>query len=222
MSLIVLLIISYRHYNKYKFRIDVKKLFEIFQLNLINIYISTYALFKIIYYYPLKDSARRYISTMNILIIEFTPVLYMTIVYFISLILVLSVYNHLSVSIKGDIHITMIKTITAVISVVLLIIIVNAVIFFIIHNYPQNQYNVIFDGNFLKDSIKPNYKLTKAFPDCLWFSATTFFTVGYGDMNPIGNIMYLISVMEMISAYILGIIMVPILLFKVPDRHLKE
>ncbi|MBL4934136.1 two pore domain potassium channel family protein [Clostridium sp. YIM B02515] len=222
MSLLVLLIISYRHYNKYKFRIDVKKLFEIFRLNLINIYISTYALYKLIYYNPLRDSTLRYISAMNIFIIEITPVLYMTVVYCIALILVLSVYNHLSANIRSDIHITMIKTIVAVISVVLLIIIVNAVIFFIIHNYPQNQYNAIFDGNFLKDGIKSNYKLPKAFPDCLWFSATTFFTVGYGDMNPIGNIMYLISVMEMISAYILGIIMVPILLFKVPNRHWKE
>jgi Trk-type K+ transport system membrane component len=102
-----------------------------------------------------------------------------------------------------------------VIIIVLLIITANAVIYFVIHNYQYSEYNSIFDGNFLKDPIQYYYRNSKAFLDCVWFSGTTFFTVGYGDMHPVGNIMYLLTMMEMISAYILGIVIIPLLLFKV-------
>jgi hypothetical protein len=105
-----------------------------------------------------------------------------------------------------------------VISVVMIILFVNAILFFLIHNFPIIHADSPFTGNFLKDAIKSNYKQPKAFIDCFWFSATTFFTVGYGDMHPVGNIMYLLSTMEMVSSYILGMIMVPILLLKISNK----
>lgn len=147
--------------------------------------------------------------------IEVVPIFYIIMIYFVAVLLILSINNHLLVDSKNEVQFIILKTTAAVILVVLIIIVVNAVIFFIIHNFPLSLTNGVFEGNFLKDPIKYYDRLAKPFSDCLWFSATTFFTVGYGDMHPVGNIMYLLSMMEMISAYSLGIIMVPILLFKI-------
>jgi hypothetical protein len=173
-------------------------------LILFNILLSICALFRVFKYNP-------HISSF---IIEITPVVYIVIVYILVIILSLSFNNYLTVEGRKSVQSTIMKIIIVVITMVLLIIIVNAVLYYIIHNYPSSWYYGIFDGNFLKDPISYYYRSSKAFSDCLWFSATTFFTVGYGDMHPVGNIMYLITMMEMVSAYILGIVIVPIFLFK--------
>lgn len=212
------MIISYRYYNKKKKKIDHNELCCTFTLNLINIFISSYTLFKIVYYYPIKVFIQEYISFVEIALIEFIPIAYMIMIYTVVIIFILSVNNHLSVHDKNNVQFTIIKTSAMVISIVILIIAANAIVYFIIHNFPFSQLNCIFDGNFLKDPINHYYRVPKPFSDCLWFSATTFFTVGYGDMHPVGNIMYFISIMEMISAYILGIIIIPILLFKVSRK----
>ncbi|MBE6068777.1 MAG: two pore domain potassium channel family protein [Clostridium lundense] len=213
-----MLITSYRHYNKNKGKISSNKLLCIFILNLINISISAYTLFKIVYYYPKKVIIQKYIPFTNIFLIEVAPIVYMMTVYAIVIILILSVDSHLSLHYKNNSQLTIFNTSITVIFIVLTIIASNAIVYFVIHNFPFSEFNGIFDGNFLKDPVKYYYRLPKPFSDCLWFSATTFFTVGYGDMHPIGNIMYFTSIMEMISAYILGIIIIPILLFKVSSK----
>lgn len=187
-------------------------------MNLINIAISVYGMIQVVYSYASKYSIQKYIPFTKISIIELAPIVYMLFVYFVIIILVLSINSNLAIGFKSDIQFTIIKTMTTIISVVIIIIIVNAILYFLVHNFPMNHLNSPFAGNFLKDAIKANYKLPKAFIDCLWFSASTFFTVGYGDMHPVGNIMYLLSTMEMISAYILGMIMVPILLLKISNK----
>lgn len=194
------------------------KLLEVFILNFINIIISIYGIIQVVYIYSAKYNIQKYIPLTKISIIEITPIVYMLFIYFVIIILILSINSNLSTYSKSDIHHAMIKTMTTIFLVVLVIIFVNAVLFFIIHNFPMNNLFSPFAGNFLRDPIKVNYKLPKAFIDCLWFSATTFFTVGYGDMHPVGNIMYLVSTMEMISAYILGMIMLPILLLRISNK----
>ncbi|WP_186430690.1 ion channel [Clostridium sp. BSD9I1] len=216
-SLAATLIISYRYYNKRK-KIGSNELVSIFALNLINIAISSYILFRIVYYYPIKFFMQKYIIFTNIVLIEDAPIAYMIMIYMVIIILILSINNHMSIQYKNNVQLTIMKTSVTFISIVLLIIVANAIVYFIIHNFPSSQLNGIFDGNFLKDPIKYYYRVAKPFSDCLWFSATTFFTVGYGDMHPVGNIMYFTSIMEMISAYILGIIIIPILLFKVSSK----
>ncbi|NLP29255.1 MAG: two pore domain potassium channel family protein [Clostridia bacterium] len=137
-------------------------------------------------------------------------------IYLVLIVILLSINNQLSSGLtRGKVHIPILKTIAIITLIVLLIISVNAFIYFIIHNYPSKRFNGIFGENYLKDPIKQYYRGYKSFPDCMWFSATTFFTVGYGDMHPVGNIMYLLTMLEMISAYILGVFIVPILLIKV-------
>lgn len=212
------MIISYRYYNKKKKKIGSSELCCNFTLNLVNIFIFSYTLFKIVYYYPIKAFSQKHIPFTNIILIEFAPIAYMIMIYMVVIIFIVSVNNHLSAHDKNNVQFTIIKTSAMVISIVMLIIISNSIVYFIIHNFPFRQFNGIFDGNFLKDPIKYYYRVSKPFSDCLWFSATTFFTVGYGDMHPVGNIMYFISVMEMISSYILGIIIIPILLFKVSRK----
>jgi voltage-gated potassium channel len=217
-SLIVVLIISYRYYNKKKIRIGHRELLSIFSLSLINIVFSVYAIFQMLYYYPLRIPPLMYKRFNSTILIEAAPIVYIIMVYSVIIILILSIHKHLSIDNKDNIQPTIIKTTVAAISIVFLIIVVNASIYFIIHNFPSSQVNSIFDGNFLKDPIKYYYRLPKPFSDCLWFSATTFFTVGYGDMHPVGNIMYLLTMMEMVSAYALGIIMIPTLLLKVSNN----
>lgn len=214
-SLIILLITSYRYYSKKKKRIDFSKLLSIFVLNLINIIFSVYAVFQMIYYYPAKYSILMYMPFANISLIEAAPIVYIIMIYFLIIILILSIHSHLLIDEKNNMQHTIIKITVSIISIVMLVVVVNAFIYYIIHNFPMSQTNTIFDGNFLKDPVKYYYRSPKPFSDCLWFSATTFFTVGYGDMHPVGNIMYLLSMMEMVSAYVLGIIIIPIILFKV-------
>jgi hypothetical protein len=217
-SLMVVLIISYRYYNKKKIRIGPRELLSIFALSLMDIAFSVYAAFHMLYYYPLRFSALMYRTFTNINFIEAAPVVYIIMIYSVTIILILSIHKHLSIDNKYDIQPAIIKITIAAISIVFLIITVNAGIYFIIHNFPSSQLKGIFEGNFLKDPIKYYYRLPKHFSDCLWFSATTFFTVGYGDMHPVGNIMYLLTMMEMVSAYALGIIMIPVLLLKVSNN----
>jgi hypothetical protein len=214
-SLIIAFVISYRYYIKVKDRLGTRALTSIFVLNITSMCFSLHALFKVIYYYPAKAPLQKYILFFNTALIEAAPVLYIMMSYWLIIIIVLAINNNLIVQSKKNTHPRIIKTTAAAISVVLLIIIINALVFFIIHNYPARQFNGLFDGNFLKDPIKYYYRLPKRFSDCLWFSATTFFTVGYGDMHPVGNIMYLLSMMEMVSAYALAMIMIPILLLQV-------
>lgn len=211
-------IISFKYYAASKNRVSSMKLLKIFMMNFINIAISVYGLFQILYSYVSKSSIQKYIPLTKISIMELAPIVYMTFVYFVIIILVLSINSNLTMGSKSDIHFTIIKTMATIISVVLVILFVNAILYFLVHNFPINHPNSPFAGNYLKDAIKSNYKLPKAFIDCLWFSAATFFTVGYGDMHPVGNIMYLLSTMEMISAYVLGMIMVPISLLKISNN----
>lgn len=187
-------------------------------MNFINIAISVYGLFQILYSYASKSSIQKYITLTKISIIELAPIVYMTFVYFVIIIMVLSIYSNLTMGPKSDIHFTIIKTMATIISVVMVILFVNATLYFLVHNFPINYPNSPFAGNYLKDAIKSNYKLPKAFIVCLWFSAATFFTVGYGDMHPVGNIMYLLLTMEMISAYVFGMIIVPVLLLKISNN----
>jgi voltage-gated potassium channel len=208
-------VVSYRYYKRRKGQIGTGELFGIYVLNITGIAVSLYALLKMVYYYPARFPLQKQLPFVKIPFIEITPIIYMMMIYFTIIILILSINNHLASYAEDNSQSNMTKTTAAAISVVLIIITANAVIYFIIHNFPSKELYGIFEGNFLKDPVKYYYRLPKRFSDCLWFSATTFFTVGYGDMHPVGNIMYLVSMMEMISAYVLGIIMIPILLLKV-------
>ncbi len=216
-SLASFLIIAYMYYNKHKSKVTSVEILKIFILNLINISISTYGVIKIMHLCSDKSMVQKNIPFTNISLIELTPIIYISVIYFVIILLILAINSNLSLNLERSINFIMVKTAVTVISIVLIIIFINAILYFVVHNFPTTTANTHFAGNFLKDAIKSNYKLPKAFADCLWFSATTFFTVGYGDMHPVGNIMYLLSMMEMISAYILGIIMVPFLLFKVSN-----
>lgn len=217
-SLLCLFIISFKYFAVNKDRLNSMKLLKIFMLNLVNIFASIYGVIKIVYFYSSKSDIQKYIPLTNISIIELTPIIYMLFIYFAIIILVLSINSNLNIYSESDINYAMIKTMAIIFSVVIIIIFVNAVMYFVIHNFHMKDLNSAFAGNYLRDPIRTNYKLHKAFIDCLWFSATTFFTVGYGDMHPVGNIMYLISTMEMISSYILGMIMLPILLLKISNK----
>lgn len=217
-SLLCLFIISFKYYTVSKHKVDSVKLLKIFMMNFINITISIYGIIQVVFIYSAKCNVQKYIPLTKISIIEIVPIAYILFIYFVIIILILSINSNLSTYSKSDIQHAMLKTMATIFLVVLIIIIINAVLFFIIHNFPMNNIFSPFAGNFLRDPIKVNYKLPKAFIDCLWFSATTFFTVGYGDMHPVGNIMYLVSTMEMISAYILGMIMLPILLLKISNK----
>ncbi|WP_163192433.1 ion channel [Clostridium thermarum] len=207
-SLLVLLISSYRYYNKNMKKKDFKSFPFIAAMYIINILLSVCTLVRVFKYH----------SQIGIPTIELIPIVYISVVYAVVILFSLSFYNYLSIVGRQSVRTTITKIILAVITMVLLIIFVNAVLYYMIHNYPSSLYYGIFDGNFLKDPISYYYRSSKAFSDCLWFSATTFFTVGYGDMHPVGNIMYLLTMMEMVSAYILGIIIVPIVLFKASDN----
>lgn len=217
-SLLCLFIISFRYYTKKKNKMTSLNLIKIFTLNLVNISFSVYGLIQIVYLYTAEFNIQKYIPLTKISVIELASIAYMLDIYLVIIILVLSINNNLTIEVRRDIHFTMLKTMITVISVVLIIIFINAVLYFLIHNFHMSSFQSPFSGNFLKDAIKSDYKYPKAFIDCLWFSATTFFTVGYGDMHPVGNIMYLLSTMEMVSAYILGMIMVPILLLKISNN----
>jgi hypothetical protein len=207
------------YYNKNKSKVTSVEILRIFMLNLVNISIATYGIIKIMHLCADKSIIQKNIPFTNISLIELTPIIYISVIYLVVILLILAINSNLSLNLESNINFIMVKTTITVISIVLIIIFINAILYFIVHNFPEATANSHFAGNFLKDAIKSNYKLPKAFADCLWFSATTFFTVGYGDMHPVGNIMYLLSMMEMISAYILGIIMVPFLLFKVSNIH---
>ena len=207
--------LSYRYYHKKEDNINSHELMGIFIFNLINICFSIYALFQMVYYHAATLGIQKYIPFTKISLVEATPIAYMLMIYSVILILILAINNYLSININNNAQLIVVKVAVAVTLLILLIISVNAVIYFIIHNLPLTVSNGIFYGNFLKDPIKYFYRSPKPFSDCLWFSATTFFTVGYGDMHPVGNIMYLLSILQMISAYILGIIMIPILLCRV-------
>ena len=204
-SFLVMLVFFFRLYGKKRNMVSCQDLMSIIILNVVNVTFSGYSLAKVIYFYP----------HINEYLIEITPFIYITFSYISIITLLLAYNNFLSAGSGKSIQRLLIKTIVMVCFIVLLIIITNAGTYFIIHNYPYSQYNGIFEGNFLRDPVQYYYRYAKALPDCIWFSATTFFTVGYGDMHPVGNIMYLLSMMEMISAYILGIVIIPILLFKV-------
>jgi voltage-gated potassium channel len=213
-NLILTVIISCRYYCSKKDRVSSSEFINIFIFNLVNICLSVYGLFQMIYYHTSKLGIHNPLPVGLIFLIEAAPVVYMLMVYSIIVVLILSINSYLSLD-KSNPQIVIIKTASSITLIVLLVVVMNAVVYFIIHNLPLLQGNGVFDGNLLKDPIKYFYRSSKPFSDCLWFSATTFFTVGYGDMHPVGNIMYLLSMIEMVSAYVLGIIMIPILLFKV-------
>jgi voltage-gated potassium channel len=219
-SLIVVVIVSARYYSKIKSIKSSRELSKVFLFNLINICFSIYGLFQIIYYHSTRLELQRSLSFGWVLLVETAPVAYMFMIYSVVVVLVVSVNNYLSFN-SGIAHIIIIKTAVSITMVVLLIVVMNAVIYYLIHNFALIANNGLFAGNFLKDPIKFFYRSSKPFSDFLWFSATTFFTVGYGDMHPVGNIMYLLSTLEMISAYILGIVMIPILLFKVTKEEYR-
>jgi voltage-gated potassium channel len=216
-NLIVIIILSYRYYHEKKDRINSVELAHIFIFNMITIFISVIALFEMIYYYASRLGVQKHIPYIKISFVEAAPIAYVLMIYSITVILILSVSSFLSINKNDNAQFIIVKVAAAITFIVLLIIVVNAFTYFIIHNFPLRQANGIFDGNFLKDPIKYFYRSPKPFSDCLWFSATTFFTVGYGDMHPVGNIMYLLSTLQMISAYILGIIMIPILLCRLSN-----
>lgn len=222
-NLIIMIIVSYKYYHKKRHRINSSELVHIFVFNLMNICFSIYALFQMVYNHAANLGMQKYIPFTSISLVEATPIAYVIMLYSVVVILILSINNHLAIPNNSNKNpqLIVLKVAVAVTLLVLLIITINAVIYFIIHNLPLKHANGIFDGNFLKDPIKYFYRSPKPFSDCLWFSATTFFTVGYGDMHPVGNIMYLLSILQMISAYILGIIMIPILLCRVSTvtRH---
>ncbi|AYF54865.1 Ion channel family protein [Clostridium novyi] len=86
-----------------------------------------------------------------------------------------------------------------------LVIIAYGFIYYIINNLPTD---IALDlkGNFMDDGRK------KTFGECIYFSAVTFFTVGFGDMIPRGVFFLGIILLEMITSYLLTIISIPIFL----------
>jgi hypothetical protein len=222
LNLVVAIITSLRYYYEEKNKIYADELRCNYVFNINNICITTYALFQIAYYYPIISSLHSNIPLTRIPMIKAVPVIYVLMIYFFSIIMVLSINKYLSMKNNDTSQLIIIRVSAAITIIVIIIIIVNAAVYFIIHNYPLKLADDIFYGNFLKDPVNHYYRTAKPFSDCLWFSATTFFTVGYGDMHPVGNLMYLLSTLQMISAYILGIIMIPILLCRVTNLLYKD
>jgi hypothetical protein len=220
-NLVVAIITSLRYYYKEKNKIYADELRGNYVFNIIDICISTLALFQMFNYYSKISRLHSNIPFTKIPIIKAVPVIYVLMIYFLIIIMVLSINKYLSMKNNDTSQLIIIRVSVAITLIVIIIIILNAAVYFIIHNYPLKLTNDIFYGNFLKDPVNYYYRTAKPFSDCLWFSATTFFTVGYGDMHPVGNLMYLLSTLQMISAYILGIIMIPILLCRVANLLYK-
>ncbi|MGG1552816.1 potassium channel family protein [Paenibacillus ferrarius] len=57
-----------------------------------------------------------------------------------------------------------------------------------------------------------NYKLK--FSDAIYYSATTFFTVGYGDLSPKGDLRY-IAIAEMVLGFISQVILFSLVVTKI-------
>ncbi|ABK61079.1 potassium channel family protein [Clostridium novyi] len=78
-------------------------------------------------------------------------------------------------------------------------------IYYIINNLPPS---IALD---LKDNFMDNGE-RKSFAECVYFSAVTFFTVGFGDIVPRGIFFLGIILLEMTTSYLLTIISIPIFL----------
>lgn len=92
-----------------------------------------------------------------------------------------------------------------IIIIVLIVLCFYGFIYYIINNLPPS---IALD---LKDNFMDN-GARKSFGECLYFSAVTFFTVGYGDMVPNGMFFFSIVLLEMTTSYLLTIISIPLLL----------
>ncbi|MPN57283.1 hypothetical protein SDC9_204977 [bioreactor metagenome] len=77
--------------------------------------------------------------------------------------------------------------------------------YYIINNLSSNM-TIDLKGNFLDGGVK------RRFGECIYFSAVTFFSVGYGDIVPKGIFFCSIVILEMITSYLIGIVSIPILL----------
>ncbi|WP_164716759.1 ion channel [Paenibacillus whitsoniae] len=80
-------------------------------------------------------------------------------------------------------------------------------------NIPLDDYDTydmsLKNGNTLH---KVNYKLK--FSDAIYYSATTFFTVGYGDLSPKGDLRY-IAIAEMVLGFISQVILFSLVVTKI-------
>lgn len=89
--------------------------------------------------------------------------------------------------------------------VILIVISAYGFMYYIINNIPSNM-TLDLKGNFLDSGVK------RRFGECIYFSAVTFFSVGYGDIVPKGLFFCSIVILEMITSYLIGIVSIPILL----------
>lgn len=98
---------------------------------------------------------------------------------------------------------------------ILLVITAYGLMYYIINNLPDSI-AIDLKGNFMDDGRR------KSFGECVYFSAVTFFTVGFGDMIPNGMFFLGVIVLEMITSYLLTIISIPIFLSILIDGLRKD
>lgn len=66
------------------------------------------------------------------------------------------------------------------------------------------------DGLYYNNQFYPNNTLVTGW-DYIYFSCVTFFTVGYGDIIPIGKALKQLTTLEMVIGYILNVTFIPLL-----------
>ena len=95
--------------------------------------------------------------------------------------------------------------ILSILFIVLIVIFTYGFIYYIINNLPSSI-AVDLEGNFFDNGTQ------RKFGECIYFSAVTFFSVGYGDIVPKGLFFCSIVILEMLTSYLIGIVSIPILL----------
>jgi hypothetical protein len=94
------------------------------------------------------------------------------------------------------------------------------------------NYNKCFDpvivsgiGDFVKNNSQ--WQLVSGFSEdipskfnAIYFSFTTFFTIGYGDIKPVANVTKLIAMIEMFLSYFITCMFIPVL-FSAFSKYLK-
>lgn len=93
----------------------------------------------------------------------------------------------------------------SILFVILIVIFTYGFMYFTINNLPSSI-ALDLEGNFLDNGSE------RKLGECIYFSAVTFFSVGYGDIVPKGLFFCSIVILEMLTSYLIGIVSIPILL----------
>lgn len=80
---------------------------------------------------------------------------------------------------------------------------------------PVNEYQTLNLGEVkFADRVKNKYKYYLSLKNALYYSAVTFFTVGYGDFSPKG-ILKIVSVIQMLIGYLSQVILFSLVVSKI-------